>query len=54
LNKVGVYALWLTQALEKGEEDGLYLKVEGFPRDKSRIFFLSRLGDTIGHSSVAR
>jgi hypothetical protein len=41
-------------SLKKGEEDGLYLKVEGFQPDKDKTLFLSRLGDTIGHSSVAR
>jgi hypothetical protein len=40
--------------LKKGEEEWLYLKVENFRSDKGRILFLSRLGDTIGHSSVAR
>jgi hypothetical protein len=40
--------------LKKGEEDMMYLRVGDFQPDEGRTLFLSRLGDTIGHSSVVR
>jgi hypothetical protein len=40
--------------LKRARRTVLYLKVEDFQPDKGRALFLSRLGDTIGHSSVVR
>jgi hypothetical protein len=54
MNEADVYSLWLTQALEKGRGGRVVSRGWDFQPDKGRTLFLSRLGDTIGHSSVVR
>ena len=39
MNEVDVYSLWFTQALEMGEKDVWYLKVEDFQLDNAEHSF---------------
>jgi hypothetical protein len=54
MNEADVYSLWLTQALEKRRGGHVVSQGWGFPTRQGQDTLPTKLGDTIGHSSVVR